>query len=614
MTCLILIAATGSANAKVALATLDLNGTEVNIDGGAIYKSLFVEEGYIFSEVRIDITLAHRMYSLDEGIRLYVRPPGGKWVILNGRTHFGWNYDVELHKTITKTASYSYRPQVKYPAGKWDFSFFDATEVPGWADPGGHTYLDGSKITILGTPIPPPPEVEEITSTVSGLTNLSSLPVNVKFSKDVEGFVSGDISTTNATVGPVSGSGRDYSFNLMPSGDGGFTVGIKANAVIDAYDQGNMQSGILEFVFDHSAPVAEITSTETGPTAADIIPVTVTFSEAVTEVDITDISVSNATRQGVTDIGNNSYIFTLEPFKDGEVTAWIPASGVTDSAGNYNGQSETFRIISDRSAPVAEITSTETGPTAADIIPVTVTFSEAVTEVDINAISVSNATKQGVTDNLDNSYIFTLKPSKDGEVTAWIPATRVTDGAGNGNGQSETFRIISDRSAPVPKITSTEVGPTAAASIPVTLTFSDKVTGFDAEELMVKEAEIANFDDSANPVFTFNLVLPAGKSGSASVGITRGAATNLAGLMNEEGASFAIAYDRIVPTVTIAAEVTSPSNAARIPVTVTFSKPVSEFTGNHVMLTGAGWKIFLARGRIMPSTWFQRGLEPSPSI
>ncbi|WP_299603725.1 T9SS type A sorting domain-containing protein [uncultured Aquimarina sp.] len=95
-------------------------------------------------------------------------------------------------------------------------------------------------------------------------------------------------------------------------------------------------------------------------------------------------------------------------------------------------------------APTVSITSTESpGPTGANPIPITVTFSESVTGFDINDVTTGNGNATNFTGSGD-TYTFDITPIANGTVTVDIAADVATDGAGNGNIIASQFTIIFD--------------------------------------------------------------------------------------------------------------------------------------------------------------------------
>lgn len=74
----------------------------------------------------------------------------------------------------------------------------------------------------------------------------SSFSLTVTFSEPVTGFTTAGMTTTNAAVIGLSGSGTTYTAVLKASGSGDVTVFVPANVAIDAANNGNSAPNLLE--------------------------------------------------------------------------------------------------------------------------------------------------------------------------------------------------------------------------------------------------------------------------------------------------------------------------------------------------------------------------------
>ncbi len=108
-------------------------------------------------------------------------------------------------------------------------------------DVGGNT---SSATTIAFVAEGTSPTVTLSTGTTS-VTAGQSLTVTIAFSAPVTGFVSDDLTVSNASVSSLTGSGGSYTAVLMATGSGEVTVSIAANVAEDAAQNGNTASNIL---------------------------------------------------------------------------------------------------------------------------------------------------------------------------------------------------------------------------------------------------------------------------------------------------------------------------------------------------------------------------------
>ena len=119
----------------------------------------------------------------------------------------------------------------------------------------------GRSTTTVGafTYIPPAPTVA-LSSTAADPTSISPIPLTITFSQPVSGFTLGSLTLVNATAQNLSGSGTTYSCELVPAvAQGTVTVGVPANAVINAQGTGNQASALLSR--QYSAPPVVSVST-----------------------------------------------------------------------------------------------------------------------------------------------------------------------------------------------------------------------------------------------------------------------------------------------------------------------------------------------------------------
>ncbi|MEI6179601.1 MAG: Ig-like domain-containing protein, partial [Chloroflexales bacterium] len=110
----------------------------------------------------------------------------------------------------------------------------------------------------------------------------------------------------------------------------------------------------------------------------------------------------------------------------------------TDAAGNLGSASATTR--KDATAPTVVFSSPVAEPTRISSIPVTVTFSEAVSGFDVQRLVVTNATVSAFTLVSGTVYTFILTPVSNGVVTVALADGAVLDAAGNGNTTVPQFR------------------------------------------------------------------------------------------------------------------------------------------------------------------------------
>lgn len=243
----------------------------------------------------------------------------------------------------------------------------------------------------------------------------------------------------------ADGSG-DWSITSSTLSEG--THSLKATQAIGA-GAASALSGGLALTIDTTAPASQsITVVGTPAPSATTMDLTVTFSEAVTGVDIGDFDVgttgtANAAPTSVSGSGTTYTITLTSVTGDGAIRLDLKGSGtgIQDKAGNAiaGGYTAGAAIILDHTAPtVASIVPDTVGPTNATTLTQTLTFTEAVTGLDINDFSITRTgTAKAAVASVSGSgatYTVTLNGvSGDGTIRLDLKAsgTGITDAAGN---------------------------------------------------------------------------------------------------------------------------------------------------------------------------------------
>jgi len=431
-------------------------------------------------------------------------------------------------------------------------------------------------------------------------TNVS-ITVSVTFSEPVAGFDAGDLTLTNASVSDFTGSGAAYSFTLTAGGQGLFSVAVPAASATDAVGNDNTASNTLSRTFDSVAPsVTAISRTGASPTNAASVQFSVTFSEAVTGVDVADfvaaaVGVTGAFVSAVTGSGDTYTVTVNSGSGDGTLRLDLTDDdSITDAAGNALGGTgagngdfagETYAL--DRTAPaVTSVVRAGANPTNADDVQFTVTFSEAVSGLDINdfAVSASGPTGTSVTNVTGSGDTYTVTVNTgtgDGTLRLDVidndsitdPTGNALGGAGAGNGDftaSELYDL--DRTNPTVTLASADPDPTNTA-ITVTVTFSEPVIGFDAGDVTVTNAAVSGFAGSG-AVYTFTLT-PLGQGLFTAV-VPVSSAADPAGNDSLVSNTLSGTFDTIAPAAfSITRADANPTGAQSVSFTVSFTEPVT---------------------------------------
>lgn len=288
-----------------------------------------------------------------------------------------------------------------------------------------------------------------LSSSIAGLTNNSSIPVLVEFSEDVTGFDQSDLQVTNASVSDFSSeSGNTYRFNLNPSGEGALSVQILGDAANGSSGFGNQASNTLSFTYDSSPPILNFVSSVGTITNSSSFSVELTSSEELISISIDDIHAPNAELSNFTSTGINTYQFDIAPTSEGLITVSIPAGTLSDLAGNTNSETS-LSITYDISGPIGTISSSvSTYRTNISPVTISIEFNEDVEGLEIGDFVTTNLSL-GPLNGSGNLYTLELTPTNEGELfSITLPAETYSDSLGNINSNELTITKIYDITAP----------------------------------------------------------------------------------------------------------------------------------------------------------------------
>ena len=263
--------------------------------------------------------------------------------------------------------------------------------------------------------------------------------VTIRFSESVLGFTLTDIGVSNGTASNFNRvSSRAYTVTITPEATGEVRVEVGSNVAEDAAGNGNRAAEPLVIEADLTGPEVEITSEAMGAVNG-AFEVTITFSEAVTGFEQSEITVTNGTVSSFSGSGT-SYTVEITPSESGKVTVEVGADVAEDAAGNGNQAAGPFIIEADLEQPEVTIEG-PTEPVGMAGFEVTIAFSEPVTGFELEDIRVTNGTASNFIEISPQEYTATITPEGIGEVRVEVPEEVAEDGAGNGNQAAEAFEV-----------------------------------------------------------------------------------------------------------------------------------------------------------------------------
>ncbi len=335
-----------------------------------------------------------------------------------------------------------------------------------------------------------------------------------------------------------------------------FTINVALNQAAGQSDPSNANAINFTAIFDEPINTSSFTAED----------VTLSGSAGATDVTISQIAPYNGTTFKIAVSGMTG---------DGTVVVAIAENKVMDVANNLNTENSTTdnTVTYDATTPTVAISSTASSPTKNSPIPVTITFSEDMTGFELGDITVGNGTAGNFAGS-GKTYTADITPSADGEVTVDIAANVAVDASTNGNTAAAQFKITYDATSPTVVISSTASSPTKTSPIPVTITFSEDVTGFELGDITVGNGTAGNFAGSGK---SYTADITPSADGEVTVDIATNVAVDASTNGNTAAAQFKITYDATAPTVAISSTASSPTRTSPVPITITFNEDVTGF-------------------------------------
>ena len=456
------------------------------------------------------------------------------------------------------------------------------------------------------------------TVTITGVPTTpqnSAFDVTITFSEDVTGFAAADIAFTNsggvgdtaAATATLKADSDDndatYTATITPAGHRcrnraacQYSSAGKCRS-LDAANNGNDTASSTHTVaVDADPPTVTITGVPSTPQNS-AFDVTITFSEDVTGFAAADIAFTNsggvgdtaaaaATLKADSDDNDATYTATITPTGTGSLSIQVPANAAVDAANNGNTASSTHTVAVDTVAPTVTITDVpDTIQNSA--FSITLTFSETVTGFTASDIALTSTDTADATATVTGSgttYTTTITPTGDGVLGIQVLENVAVDARGNLNTTSNTAQVQVD--AVRPTVTITDVPTTTQNSVfAVTVTFSEAVTGFTADDIAFSTTDTGTATATVTGSGTTytTTITPTG-AGVLGIQVPENVAVDAGGNLNTASNTAQVQVDTTPPSVSIRVPEDVQDDAFEI--TVLFSEPVTGFSQAELAVTG----------------------------
>jgi hypothetical protein len=414
-------------------------------------------------------------------------------------------------------------------------------------------------------------------------TSTGPVVFDVLFSEPVTGFATGDVSlggTSGATTATVTGGPSAYTVTVTGmTTTGPITASVDAGVAQDGVGNPNGASTSADNAVQWNQPPVDTTNPtvtidqavgQADPTSTSPITFTAVFSEPVTGFDAFDVAFAGSTAGGTlaAAVSGGPASFTVSVSgmtTSGVVRASIGAGAAEDAAGNPSETSTSTDHDVTWEEPVVDTTSptvtinqaaAQADPTSTSPITFTVVFSEPVSGFvtgDVTLTGTSGATTATVTGGPATYTVSVTGMSQTGSVTVSVAAGVAEDASANPNEASTSSDATVQWTAPpppdnIPPTVTVEQAPGQAdpaygTSVKFKVTFSEAVTGFGPEDVILggtakptkavvsgpaTDLAVLAADDA---VYTVSVSGMSAK-GSVSIAIAAGGVLDLAGNPN----------------------------------------------------------------------------------
>lgn len=484
-------------------------------------------------------------------------------------------------------------------------------------DASGNTNFASNAISIVyDNSIPVP----VLASTAAPNNNLSSIPVTVDFSGiSVVNLAASDFLVSNATITGFSGSGANYSLDLIPAADGPVTISLPPGVAENLFGTVNLGSTTLSFNVDRVAPTLSITGpvpatgnsttsfvwtlNYTGASAVSLVAGDVSLGGTATAGCIKSVSGSGLTTRTVTVSGCTG---------NGNLNISVAANSAQDASGNQTAVvGPSSDALVDNLAPTISLSGPvpSAGNSATSFVwTVNYTSADAVSLTNADVILAGTATSgcnKSVSGTGTSARTVTISGcSGNGTLNISVAAGSASDTLGNqalaaGPSSDATLDNLG------PSLTlgspSPAVGNSAATfTWPVTYTDASSIS-LAASDVVLSGTATAGCVVNINGTGVTNRTIAvsgcSATSGTLAVSVLAGSALDsLGNAAPAAGPSAAVTIDNSNLTLGLSSTASPTNNLSVIPVTVTFSSATADFTAGDIQATNGSVTNFSGSG------------------
>ncbi len=425
-----------------------------------------------------------------------------------------------------------------------------------------------------------------ITELPDKINSTEPLTAIFTFTEDVTGFTTEDVTVSGATKDAfTASSATTYTLGIQPLGTGDVTVTVARDAASDGVNTGPTDAVSATVTWDDNAPNVIILGLPDKINSTSDLTATFTFNEKVTGFEADDVTVSEGTKGAFAGIGTN-YTLVLTPTSGEDLTVIVAADAATDGLNTGPTSPVSHMVIWDATAPDVTITELPDKINSTEPLTAIFTFTEDVTGFTTEDVTVSGATKDAFTASSATTYTLGIQPLGTGDVTVTVARDAASDGVNTGPTDAVSATVTWDGATPGVTISDVPEKINSRTTFMTTFTFSEEVTGFIVDDVMVSGAtKGASWSAHTETVYTLS-VTPSGDQ-DVVVTVPPNVATDGTNTGPTTAVSATAIWDNSVPTVTITGLPQRITTVAPLTVTFIFSEEVTGFVAEDIEVTAA---------------------------
>jgi len=401
-----------------------------------------------------------------------------------------------------------------------------------------------------------------VTSTSGSPTNAGAIGFSIAFNETVAGFESNDVTlltSGTATGAPpaLSGSGSNYTVTINNvTGNGWLGIRVDGGVCTDLLGNTNSALQAVSNQIDTVRPTCAIARVGGTPTNAVVVRFSISFSESVGGFSLGGITLTNAGSVSglLNTLSGSGAAYTVDVSSvtgNGEIGIQVGASNAWDTAGNGNQAGARTNYVIDQTPPAVGVSAPSSTLTSTGSVLYVLTYVGAdlvsLTNGDIvlNRTGTANGTADVSGSGTETRTVTISSITGDGTLAITLPVGTAWDAVGNTAAAISSAAFTVDNTAPSVNISSTSSMITGVSPIPVTVTFSEAVTGFTCSDLGILNAMADHFTAVSASIYTLDLA--PGSTGVVQVDISVGVATDAIGHGNTAASSFQRIYSLVSP-------------------------------------------------------------------